>query len=271
MFSAMFRFLLLMLISLPLWSAPGFHLFYSGFKTSVLPHPRDVYVYLPLGYGKINESYPVLYMHDGQNLFNPARAYMGKTWRMEETLNSLIVHKKIPPMIVVGIDNTPDRLNEYTPHFSSEWGKGGKGAQYLKLIVEHLHPLIQKKFRIKSGAENTAVMGSSLGGLISLYAGAKYPHVFGLIGAISPSVWWNDKSIMETLGRSPLPQKVYIDSGTGRGESPEDAIRLSELFAGLGMQHQRNLFLYVQENAEHNEIFWSQRLPVALEFLFNDR
>jgi predicted alpha/beta superfamily hydrolase len=247
-----------------LWAAPGFILFKKGFKTHALPHPRDIYVYLPDGYEAHEKKLPVLFMHDGQNLFNPSRAFMGKTWQLEKTLNRLIEQKKIPPIIVVGIDNTPDRINEYTPHFDPDQNRGGKGSQYLEMIVSDLRPLLLQHFKIDQRRKFTGIMGSSLGGLISLYAGAKYSQEFGLVGALSPSIWWNKKSILNTLKRSPMPLKIYLDSGTGEGESALETMEAAELYAQL----RDNMWVFIQQNSPHNEAAWAQRLPLALEFLY---
>lgn len=242
------------------WGEGRFHLFSK--------HPRSIYVYLPAGYGQFPEvRYPVLYMHDGQNLFDPARAYMGQTWRAEETLNHLIKHKIIRPIIVVGIDNTPDRLAEYTPDRDpTREHSGGEGDAYLRFIVERLKPEIDRKLLTLSQRNHTGIMGSSLGGLISLYAGVRYHHTFGKIGALSPSVWWNNNSILRTLESAPAPLRVYVDSGTEGGERPHDARAVARIFeAAMGDR----VMLNIQEGANHSERFWAMRFPVALKFLFN--
>ncbi len=253
------------------WSQGGkFALAFKNFKSSALPKGRDVYVYLPPGYEKNRtQEYPVLYMHDGQNLYDPARAFMGQTWNAQETLNALILQRKIRPIIVVGIDNTPDRTSEYTPD-ADERHQGGKADLYLRMIVADLRPAIESRFRVSKNRAQTAILGSSLGGLVSLYAGIRYPQVFGLVGALSPSIWWNRLSIVEKYRRSStLPLGVYLDSGTDGGERPQDVDLLRR---DLELRMPRGSFYaHLQQGATHSERFWAQRLPIALQFLFGTR
>lgn len=266
-------FTVLFLGLLPLSSALAgrFHLYLSNVRVSSSAHPRDIYVYLPTDYRKNAEAlYPVLYMHDGQNLFDPSRAYMGQTWQVEESLNRLIAEGTLPPIIVVAIDNTPDRISEYTHDEDPNYPGGGWARSYLRFLARDLKPKIDRDFRTRDEREQTGIMGSSLGGLVSLYAGATHSQTFGLIGAMSPSVWWNSRSILETLGRSPLPLRLYVDSGTKDGERPADAKALVEAMWSLGMNEQ-DLFLEVQEGAGHSEKWWAQRFPLAVVFLFQRR
>lgn len=244
-----------------------FNLFIKGTRARSSAYPRDIYVYLPPGYvasGK--EHYPVLYMHDGQNLFDPARAAFGETWRLTETLNSLINSGVIAPIIVVGIDNTPDRIPEYTHDWDSSRNEGGSSQLYLEYLTYDLKRFIDHVFPTKPEAKYTGLMGSSLGGLVSVYGGAKFSDVFGLIGAMSPSVWWNSSSILGIVKTSPLPLKIYIDSGTGRGENPGDAELLARTYRDLGAD---KVLLVIRPGAAHNEKYWAERLPKALEFFFS--
>ena len=141
----------------------------------ILNNKRDIVVWLPIGYNaqkNPGKKYPVLYMHDGQNIIDPKTAYVGKDWRVDETVMKLIKQKKIKEIIVVGIYNSPDRLDEYS------WSE--KGQNYLKFIVTELKPFIDSVYKTLSDKENTAIMGSSMGGLISFYAGWHYPDVFSM-------------------------------------------------------------------------------------------
>ena len=253
--------LILWLFTFPAWAQGTFHLFKKGIIRPSSSHPRDVYVYLPAGYEKNNLRYPVLYMHDGQNLFDPARAFLGQTWKGLATLNYLIKNKLIAPIIVVAIDNTPERSDEYIPE--------NKADEYLNFLVDTIKPQVDQTFRTKKSPEFTGIMGSSLGGLVSLYAGLRYTETFALIGALSPSIWWNERSILEAYEQNlHLPWKVYLDSGTIGGEKPLDVLDLGQILLNRDFRHAENLYIYIQDGADHQEKYWAMRFPVALKFLF---
>ncbi len=251
-----------LLTAMSAWAQDGkFTLFLKNYLPSDSVYSRDIYVYLPPGYS-LNKStrYPVLYVHDGQNLFDPERAFMGQTWNAEKTLNILIQNKQIQPLIVVAIDNTPDRTAEYTPNNAADI--------YLKNISTDLMPKINQDFQTKTDRESTAIMGSSLGGLVSLYAGAKYSKDFGLIAALSPSIWWNNKSILSIYkNATDLPVKIYIDCGTAGGERPQDVVQLKNQLI-VQYADPSKIKMIIQSGASHSEYYWAQRLPEALKFLF---
>jgi predicted alpha/beta superfamily hydrolase len=253
-------------------AAPGkFFLYLKSFKTQTLSEPRDVYVYVPGDYSQSGlKTYPVLYMQDGQNLFDPSRAFLGQTWKAEATLNRLISQGLMAPVIVVAIDNTKLRTFEYTPDQDpGEDQLGGGADDYLNLLTTELKPRIDSTFRTRRERNSTAIMGSSLGGLVSLYAGAAFSQTFGLVGALSPSIWWNQESIINTVLRAPfMPAKVYLDSGDSGGEKPEDVQACAGAFKFRGMVNTVNLKIIIQPGATHSEQFWAERLPLALQFLF---
>jgi predicted alpha/beta superfamily hydrolase len=248
-------------------STGSFKLFIQGVSTRSSLHPRNIYLYLPPGYDKSGKiRYPVLYMHDGQNLFDPSRSSFGETWKVTETLNRLITRQIIPPIIVVGIDNTPDRLHEYAHDWEQTLNAGGRAHAYVQYLIFDLKRYIDHVYPTRPEARHTAIMGSSLGGLVSLYAGARFPESFGLVGALSPSIWWNNKSILPIIRSSTVPDRVYLDSGTGRGERPEEARLVAKIYRKMGT---KKVHLLIQSDASHQERFWAQRLPFALRFLFN--
>ena len=153
---------------------------------------RVVDVYLPVDYDSDPQArFPVLYMHDGQNLFDPMQAAFGVAWEVDETLDALTAAGHVPACIVVGVHNTAGRMEDYTPDVDPTYG-GGAGDLYADFLAEVLKPVIDAHFRTQPGRETTAVMGSSLGGLISLHIFTRHPDVFGRVGAVSPSLWWND-------------------------------------------------------------------------------
>ena len=239
--------------------AGSFKLFKKGISYAQVSQGRDVYVYLPDDYNKNQNRYPVLYMHDGQNLFDPQRGYLGQTWNAQNTLNDLIAKKRIAPLIVVAIDNTSARMEEYIPEKQAD--------AYLDFVI-NLKSEVDRQFKTKSDRTHTAIMGSSLGGLVSLYAGIQHPEIFGRIGALSPSIWWNNRSILDAYHVAPtLPLKIYLDSGTEGGEKPQDVIDLHRELEGRGFQRAA-LYSFIQNGANHSEYYWAMRLPLALQFLF---
>lgn len=231
--------------------------------------PRNVYIYLPKGYSQRGtRRYPVLYMHDAQNLWDPARSTYGETWKVTEALNDLIDKKLIPPLIVVAVDNTNERTTEYTHERDEERATGGKAADYVDYLTFDLKRYIDHVYATKPTRDYTGIMGSSLGGLVSVFAATRYPEVWGLVGALSPAIWWTKYSILDHVRAAPLPERFYTDSGTAGGERPEDAKLLEKTYRDRGLKETK---LVIDEGAEHNERFWAQRLPGALRFLYQGK
>lgn len=242
-------FFFFLLLSTQAFAAGKFHLFMKDFNG------REVWAYLPDGYDKSHDRYPALYAHDGQNLFDPNRAYLGQTWRAEETLNDLISRKLIRPIVVIAIDNTSNRMNDYTPDFDPDENQGGGADQYLGLITSELKPKVDQYIRTNG---INGLIGSSLGGLVSLYGTSRYP--FTHIAALSPSIWWNHQSIFQLMIE---PDRLYLDSGTVGGERPQDV-----LFLGRKLKMGNRLKVVIGEGDDHSEKAWAKRLPKALIHLF---
>ena len=251
---------------------------WPAFHSTVLPNDRDVWVYLPPTYlENTRAKMPVVYMHDGQNLFDPALAFGGNEWKVDETMNGGAEDGSIREAIVVGVGNTSARMDEYTPTLDPSEGFGGKGDQYLTLLATELKPVVDAALRTEPGRESTAIFGSSLGGLISAYAGTKRADTFGMLGALSPSTWWDSTVILgdvaATKGKTPLPIKVYVDSGDS-GTSSDDVVntqKLAQTYRDIGFVDGATLDYVVQKGASHSEIYWAQRLPGALQFLLGKR
>jgi predicted alpha/beta superfamily hydrolase/GNAT superfamily N-acetyltransferase len=190
---------------------------HKAFASRFLKNPRDVLVYLPPGYNTSRVlSYPVLYMHDGQNLFDSATAFGGNEWGLDETAERMIEAGEIQPLIIVGIYNTGfERMAEYT-HVKDRRGRGGHARAYGNFIVSELKPFIDDEYRTLSGPSNTGMGGSSLGALVSLYFGLRHPGIFGKLMIMSPSVWWSNGAILKEVSRlkHKLPQKIWLDIGT---------------------------------------------------------
>jgi len=252
---------------------------HKSFHSKILNNDRDVLVYLPPDYDKHKQRYSVFYLNDGQNLFDGATSFIpGQEWRADETAQQLITEGRIEPLIIVGIYNTgKERANEYTPAQDEKYKVGGKADLYGRMLLEELKPFIDQNYRTRTDAAHTGLGGSSLGGLLSLYLGLKYPQTFGRLAVISPSVWFADKHIIkfvETLERKPKV-RIWLDIGTKEGRDAKDAAEtvantklLNELLIKKGWQSNKDLNYFEAEGAEHNERAWAQRLPSILTFLF---
>jgi isoamylase len=231
-----------------------------------LGNVRDIKVYLPPSYIEGDRRYPVIYMHDGQNLFDQATAF-GDEWRVDETMEALA--GRGIEAIVVGIPNMgPDRLDEYSP-FADERHGGGRGEGYLAFVAGTLKPYLDSSFRTLPEREHTGMLGSSMGGLISIYAFFRYPDLFGFVGAMSPSLWFADRAIFTVIEEAPFIEgRIYLDAGTGEGESVvADTRRLRDLLQAKGYQSADQLRYIEARGAAHHEAAWGQRLADALTYL----
>jgi predicted alpha/beta superfamily hydrolase len=246
---------------------------HEKFHAEILAGDRDVTVYLPPGYDPHrHRRYPVLYLHDGQNLFDPERSFKkGEYWRVGETASALIDSGRIDPLIIVGIHNVgPRRLHEYTPSHDRRRGGGGADA-YGRFLVDEVKPFIDATYRTLPDALNTGLGGSSLGGLVSLYLGLKYRDVFSRLAVMSPSVWWDRRVILRYVRDArPKPRlRIWLDMGTREGRYHVDNARL--LLAGLlksGWVEGDDLHYEEVAGATHSEGAWAVRFDRAVEFLF---
>ncbi len=247
--------------------------YHRGMSSKNLTRTRDIIVYLPPDYFDSPERrYPVLYMHDGQNLMDATTANSGE-WQVDETAEQLIQAGSVEPVIIVGISNTPDRIAEYTQVADSRYPGSGNADAYGRFLVEELKPMIDARYRTRPGPEDTGLAGSSLGGLVSLYLGLKYPGTFTRLGVISPSVWWAEEDIVkkvdELTTRPPL--RLWVDMGTNEDKdaiSQAQRLRAALVREGWGPADLK----YVEvEGAGHNEGAWSARFGDVLRFLFPPR
>lgn len=226
---------------------------------------RRIWVYLPARYANGSEKFPVLYMHDGQNLFDKALSFAGE-WKVDEAMNEFA--KSNLDCIVVGIDNGGgDRIDEYTPYSNPKY-KGGQGEMYVDFLVNNLKPFIDSYFRTLPEPEHTGIMGSSLGGLISFYAGVKYPQVFGKIGVFSPSFWYSDSLKTDVINFTPnTNQKFYIMAGQNEDEDMvPDIDTYIDLMHTAGVPDD-NIFRLIQPDGQHSEWFWAREFPAAYQWL----
>jgi predicted alpha/beta superfamily hydrolase len=269
-----------------------------GFQSAYLPDPRDIAIWLPPTYGTDpSRRFPVLYLHDGQNLFDPRTSYVpGRTWCAHSTADRLARESLIEPVILVGVNNTGhQRMVEYTP--SRDWRHGGgKGPLYARLLVDELKPLVDAQLRTATGPAHTGLAGSSLGGLISLAIGLDYPQVFGKLGVLSPSVWWNRRDILTRIGPedSPRPRilppfrrhepaqrrepsfsvdrprpRIWLDMGMSEGlRHLRDTDLLHQRLLTRGWQDGVDLAYLVVPGGVHDEDAWARRFHRVLQWLF---
>ncbi|HEX8393350.1 MAG TPA: alpha/beta hydrolase-fold protein [Longimicrobium sp.] len=238
-----------------------------GLHSPQLNNERDVLVYLPPSYGHTSRRYPVLYMHDGQNLFDRATSF-GDEWEVDQTLESAADEGL--EAIVVGLPNIgPERLNEYSPWTDRRHKQGGKGNKYVDWIIHTVKPLVDRDFRTRTDREGTGIAGSSMGGLISLYAFFKHPDVFGFTGVMSPALWFAGRSIYPFVQERPFtPGRIYLDVGTSEGsEELHDVRRMKEILTQKGYKTGHDLMFIVEMGGAHNERAWARRLRRELHFL----
>jgi predicted alpha/beta superfamily hydrolase len=249
--------------------------YHPRFASSFLSSRRDVVVYVPPGYGESNVRYPVLYMQDGQNLFDPATAFGGQDWGAGTTADTMIAKGEIVPLLIVGVHHTGvRRVSEYTPTRDRKLRKGGKADRYAQMLARELKPFIDREYRTLKAAEHTGVGGSSLGALASLVVGLEYPRVFGKLALLSPSVWWDQRTILERVRRfgGRTRPRTWLDTGTAEGDNPaqtvEDARALRDALLAKSWREGETLKYYEFEGAQHSEAAWAARFGAVLLYLY---
>jgi predicted alpha/beta superfamily hydrolase len=239
---------------------------HERFHSPQLDNTRDLLVYLPPSYDAGERRYPVIYMHDGQNLFDPSTSFAGE-WEVDQTLEA--GSDAGLEAIVVAIPNMgPDRTNEYSPFVDSKAG-GGKGELYLRFLTETVKPAIDAEFRTLADREHTGIAGSSMGGLISLYAFFRYRHIFGFAGVMSPALWFAQNAVLDWVRRQPFAGgRIYIDVGMREGEKTmDDVMKLRDVLEAKGYRNLRDLLCVVDTAGDHSERAWARRLHRQLRFL----
>jgi len=265
---------------------------HDHFRSRFLRNNRDLIVYIPPGYDDQPFSrFPVLYLQDGQNLFDRATSFGGQDWNVHGAAEHMIGIGAVQPLIIVGIYNTgKSRIYEYTPVKSPKLG-GGRADRYGKFLMEEVTPFIQREYRVSSDPRVTGIGGSSLGGLLALYLGLKHPQVFGKIAALSPSVWWHHRMMMQFAASVTLrpPQRkraifrlrssepgpesprpaIWLDIGTKEGlRIVPDVEQFRDILLQRGWRQGEDLRYERVEGGEHNELAWSQRIGRVLKFLY---
>jgi predicted alpha/beta superfamily hydrolase len=237
-----------------------------GVYSPQLDNRRDILVQLPGSYPAADRTYPVLYMHDGQNLFDPATSYAGD-WRLGKVLTGAA--RRGLEAIVVGIPNMgAERVTEYSP-FRQPGSGDGAGDRYLDFLLQTLKPAIDQRFRTRPGPAATGIAGSSMGGLISLYGFFRSGGTFGYAGVLSPSLWFANEAIFGVVESSfPVPGRIYLDIGSLEGpEHVARARRMRDLLRAKGYRIGRDLKWLESRSGRHDEASWGRRFARALPFL----
>jgi enterochelin esterase-like enzyme len=247
-------------------------LLHRQFVSAFLPARRDIIVALPPDYLSSKRRYPVLYLQDGQNLFDGATSFIkGSFWDVQTTSDRLIGEGAIEPLIVVGIYNTGvERMEEYTPMRDPKLA-GGNANLYGRLLVEELKPWVDQTYRTLDGPAHTGVGGSSLGGLVSLYLGLTWAHVFGRLAVLSPSVWWARGGMLPYVRRTrPEPRpRIWLDVGLSEGPAmTKKCDELHRLLERRGWREGIEMQYLRVPGGRHNEDAWAKRVDPFLRFLF---
>lgn len=247
-------------------ASPNVHIVATDFDMPQLERSRKIWIYLPKNYKESNNKYPVLYMQDGQNLFDDYTSFSGE-WNVDETLDDLI-KSGTPACIVVGIDNGPQRMTEYNPYTFEKFGKG-EGDKYLEFIVKTLKPYIDRHYNTLKTPQNTLIAGSSMGGLISYYALLKHPDTFGSAGIFSPSFWIADKiKALTDLNGSKLKGKLFFyigaEEGNGNVENMEDIVKK------LGDNSTASIYSVIDPEGKHNEEAWRKWFAFFYKWVMAD-
>lgn len=235
-----------------------------------LNRTRRVWIYLPPDYATSNKRYPVLYMQDGQNVFDAATSFSGE-WKVDESLNQLFTNGD-QGIIVVAIDNGgSERLNEYSPWVNSRYG-GGQGDAYVKFIIETLKPNIDELYRTKPDRENTGIMGSSMGGLISLYAAIEYQNTFSKAGIFSPAFWFSPEIYTEVAAKGKqADMKIYLLAGNqeDNGSVVADINAMYNTLRNTGFSD-KEVIRVTHPDGQHSEWYWAREFPAAYRWLFTN-
>jgi len=240
-----------------------------------LKNSRLLIIYTPPSYyeNTLKPMQNVLVMHDGQNLFNDSTSFAGRAWRCQNTINSLVVQGNMDEVFIIGVYNTPDRINELTYSYDPTQKAGGKGDLYLDFLENTVVPYVKGQFRIQVPQSNLGILGSSLGGLISCYAGWTRAKTYSRAGCMSSSFWWNSEDFNNTiLVKNPPPKQMtlYLDSGNA-GPSNDDVtqtITVRNHISRLGFTMGTDLFYYLDNGGQHSEKYWGDRFHVPMTDLY---
>lgn len=248
-------------------AGPSVRVFSPPLQWPALGYPRQLRVYLPPDYGKGQRRYPVLYMFDAQNLFDDATSYAGE-WRVDESLDALAREEGFAA-IVVGIDHGNEaRINELIPYWNVRF-LPNTGAGFVEDVVRTVKPFIDANYRTRPGRVDTAIMGSSLGGLSADYAIHRYPEVFSKAGVFSPAYWVSEEPFaIAARMRLPAESRVYLYMGGREGDEAVPLVQRMEQVLRTRAGMADRVTLQLMPDAEHNEAAWRAAFPVAVRWLF---
>jgi predicted alpha/beta superfamily hydrolase len=250
------------------------------FRSRIFKNTRFLRVWLPPGYdegGNGDRHYPVLYLNDGQNLFESSTAFGGVEWGVDESADRLIREGAVCPLIIVGIDNMgKDRLREYMPHRSMHpMMLRVQGHRYPDFLLKEVMPFVESNYRVATSPENTGLGGSSLGALIALYTAIARPGVIGRLLLESPSLWASNRQVIKESRTVRIwPEKIFLAAGTAEAGSPErsrtvvDDVRELAAIMRRAVLSESRLRMVIKDGAGHTESAWGERFPEALQFLF---
>lgn len=243
---------------------------HENFHSKFVPKDRDIIVWLPPGYKtETTRRYPVLYMHDGLSVF--------ANWRLDETATALISNQQVEPFILVCVANggaVEDRYDEYTPTRDAAYTKSGNADKYGRMLVEELKPFIDSQYRTLVDASNTGLAGASLGGLVTLYLGLKYPATFSRLAVLSPSIWWDKGMILREVKalKSKPSSRIWLDVGTEEEQGRTSVTRLlRDALKAKGWVLDSDLIYFEAKGARHEEEAFARRGGLFLKFLFPKR
>lgn len=258
------------------YSTNGWYGYLRGIYSPQLQNTRDLVIYVPPSYAEnpYKNYSQVLLMHDGQNLFNVSTSAFGTAWLVQNAADELIMEGTIPELVIVGVDNTDERIYEYT--YSQDPGTpGGGGAdKYLDFLHQTVLPLVLQNVRVAEASMEVGMMGSSLGGLVTCYAGWTRPGLYAKLGCMSSSFWWNNQDFNGTILNKPKPQPmplIYMDSGnvgSGEQEIEADTGVVYQRLLELGLKPNATVVRYLANGGQHNEASWGARVHVPLAYLY---
>ncbi len=252
---------------------------HEAFASEILGNERTITVHLPPGYDEEpSRRYPVVYFHDGQNIFDDGRAAFGVSWRAGATTDRLTREGRIPPVLLVGIDNTPARHDEYSFERDDSREEGGRGVLYARFVLEEVKPFIDREYRTWRDRRHTAIVGSSMGGLITLAMARIYHDVFALAGVLSPSLWWANAATLQALEhdhdwmrRMRFWLCVGTREGTARRPFTPHLKRTRQLVATFDQARLvpgRDYYYWEVAGGQHHEAAWAARLDKVLLYFF---
>jgi enterochelin esterase-like enzyme len=254
---------------------------HEGFHSTWLAADRGLTVFTPAGYPGSGAPYPLLLLHDGQNLFDPTRAFNGQTWHVAETADALIAAGTIPPLVIVGVDHgEAARLREYTPTSGTQPG-AGQADRHARFLLDEVVPFLGATYAVRTDADGLGLGGSSLGGLATVAVALSAPGRIGRLIVMSPSVWWDRRAILRHLRRNPLTPlpRIWVDVGVKEGtKTVRDARDLADLLGlsapasgaggALAAAPADQVRFVIDLDGDHSEASWARRLGPALTFCY---